>query len=143
MRNVVHVAQETHKNSRRWMWAIMVAGGIETAALLAGAILLIVALIGDFTDDKSMAVFVLVFGAGTGIVLAWTLKSLYRGKRWARGPLVTWQLFQLTVAIPVLQGSTPLIGVVLLLLAIIVMVGLFTPSVLAATTDRSGPSAAL
>src|SRR5690625_7863815 len=94
MRNVVHVAQETRKNSRRWMWAIMVAGGIETAALLAGAILLIVAPIGGFTDDKSMAVFVLVFGAGMGLVLAWALKSLDCGKRWARGPLGTWPLFQ-------------------------------------------------
>src|SRR5690625_7553060 len=92
MRNVVHVAQETRKNSRRWMWAIMVAGGIETAALLAGAILLIVALIGGFTDDKSMAVFVLVFGAGMGLVVAWNLKRLSRGKRWGRGPLVTWAL---------------------------------------------------
>src|SRR5690625_4666658 len=84
MRNVVHVAQETRKSARPWMWAIIVADGIETAALLAGAILLIGALIGGFTDDKSMAVFVLVFGAGMGLVLAWTLKSLYRGKRWAR-----------------------------------------------------------
>src|SRR5690625_7105503 len=112
MRNVVHVAQETHKNSRRWMWAIMVAGGIETAALLAGAILLIVALIGDFPDDKSMAVFVLVFGDGTGRVLAWTLKALHRGKRWARGPLVTWPPFQNAVAIPVRHGSTTPIALV-------------------------------
>src|SRR5690625_7458157 len=121
----------------------MVDGGIETTAHLSVTILLIVALIGDFTDDKSMAVFVLVFGAGMRLALAWTLKALYRGKRWARGPLVTWQLFQLAVAIPVLQGSTPLIGVGLLLLAVIGMVGVFTPSALAASAGASGPAGAL
>src|SRR5690625_7862628 len=102
MRNVVHVAQETRKNSRRWMWAIMVAGGIETAALLAGAILLIVALIGGFTADKSMAGFVLVCGGGMGLVLAGALKSLYRGKRWGRGPLRSWGPFQAAVGSSVL-----------------------------------------
>lgn len=143
MRSVVHVVKETSKKRLGWLWAVLIAGGIEALALLAGALLLIVALIGGFTDDTSMAVFVLVFGGGMGLMLAVMLRNLSRGKRWARGPLVTWQLFQIAVAIPLLQGSTPWIGIALLLLAAVVLVGMFTPTVLALTTDRSGPSAAL
>jgi len=143
MRSVVHVVKETSKKRLGWLWAVLIAGGIEALALLAGALLLIVALIGGFTDDTSMAVFVLVFGGGMGLMLAVMLRNLSRGKRWARGPLVTWQLFQIAVAVPLLQGSTPWIGIALLLLAAVVLVGMFTPTVLALTTDRSGPSAAL
>jgi len=143
MRSVVHVVEETSKKRLGWLWAVLIAGGIEALALLAGALLLIVALIGGFTDDTSMAVFVLVFGGGMGLILTVMLRNLSRGKRWARGPLVTWQLFQLAVAVPLLQGSTPWIGIALLILAAVVLVGMFTPTVLALTTDRSGPSAAL
>ncbi len=143
MRSVVHVVKETSKKRLGWLWAVLIAGGIEALALLAGALLLIVALIGGFTDDTSMAVFVLVFGGGMGLMLAVMLRNLSRGKRWARGPLVTWQLFQIAVAVPLLQGSTPWIGIALLILAAVVLVGMFTPTVLALTTDRSGPSAAL
>lgn len=142
-RNVVHVAVEEKRSLGAWMWAIIIAGGIEAIALFAGGILLLVALIGGFTDDKSMAVFVLVFGCGMGLVLVLMLRQLLRGKRWARGPLITWQLFQIAVAVPLLQGSTPWIGVVLLGLAAAVTIGMFTPAVLAQTTDRSGPPAAL
>lgn len=142
-RNVVHVVEDKSRRSGVWMWAVLIAGGIEALALFAGALLLLVALIGGFTDDASMAVFILVFGGGMGLVLTLMLISLRRGKRWARGPLITWQLFQLVVAIPVLQGSTPWIGAALLLLAVTVMVGMFTPRVLAHTTEHSGPTAAL
>jgi len=142
-RNVVHVVDERTPRFSGWMWAIMIAGGIEALALFAGAILLIVALIGGFTDDASMAVFVMVFGGGMGAVLTIMLRNIARGKRWARGPLITWQLFQLAVAVPLLQGSTPWIGAALLVLAVAVTVAMFTPSVLRVTTDRSGPSAAL
>lgn len=140
---MVHVVDESRGTSRGWLWAIMIAGGIEAAALAAGAILLTIALIGGFTDDTSMAVFVMVFGGGMAAILAITLRNLFRGKRWARGPLITWQIFQLTVAVPLLQGSTPWIGVALLILALIVTIAMFTPTVLRVTTDRSGPSAAL
>lgn len=139
----MHVADETRSSDRRWLWIVLIGGIIEVLGLLAGAILLIVALVGGFTDDTSMAIFVLVFGGGMGIVLAIVLRQLSRGKRWARGPLVTWQLFQLAVAIPLLQGATPWIGIVLLVLAALVIGGLFTPAVLRLTTERSGPSAAL
>lgn len=125
------------------MLAIVIAAGIEAAALFAGALLLTVALIGGFTDDTSMAVFVLVFGGGMGVLITLMIRNLVRGKRWARGPLITWQLFQLAVAFPLMQGSTPLIGVGLLILAVIVTIAMFTPGVLRATTDRGGPTAAL
>lgn len=143
MRSVVDVVDDKERGRSNWMLAILIAGGIEATALFAGAILIVIALIGGFTDDTAMAVFVLVFGAGMGAAVALMLRNLLRGRRWARGPLITWQLFQLAVAVPLLQGSTPWIGAVLLLLALIVTIGLFTPRVIAATTDRSGPTAML
>lgn len=143
MRSVVHVVDEKRRGRSSWMLAILIAGGVEAVALFAGAILIVVALIGGFTDDTAMAIFVLVFGAGMGAVITIMLRNLRRGRRWARGPLITWQFFQLAVAVPLLRGSTPWIGVVLLLLALVVTVGMFTPRVIAATTDRSGPAAML
>lgn len=124
-----------------WLSIVMAACFIEAAALVAGAILMILALVMGRTSDVGMAIFVLIFAGGMGAILVWTSLKLRHGKRWTRGPIVTWQLFQLAVALPLLQGSTPWIGILLLLFSALILIGLFTPRVVKATTDSSGPSA--
>lgn|GEM_PF-1493057 len=124
-----------------WLSIVMAACFIEAAALVAGAILMILALVMGRTSDVGMAIFVLIFAGGMGAILVWTSLKLRHGKRWTRGPIVTWQLFQLAVALPLLQGSTPWIGILLLLFSALILIGLFTPRVVKATTDPSGPSA--
>jgi hypothetical protein len=64
-----------------------------------------------------------------------------RGRPWIRGAAVTWQLVQVMIAIGCFQGvyARPDVGWVLLLPSIIVLVLVFNPRVVAATSHEPEP----
>lgn len=76
--------------------------------------------------------------AGFGLVLAASLLgcaiALWRGQRWARGPVLTWQVLQGATAVPLFSSAQWPIAVTLLVLAVVVFVLLLLPLVVAATT---------
>ena len=102
---------------------------IEGLLLLGYAVLEVASL---DTDRAEVAVttslFVLLYGGGL-VGCAWALTRL---SSWARSPAVLAQLIQLGVAWSFRGGDTTLVALVIAAVAVIVLVGLFHPSSLAA-----------
>ncbi len=75
-----------------------------------------------------------------GWVSAITVGTL-RKRPWIRGAAVTWQLVQVMIAVGCFQGiyARPDVGWALLLPSIIVLVLVFTPRVIAATSHEPEP----
>ena len=110
--------------------------GIEGAALLAGAVFFFTQIFVQQTTSLSgsIVIFIITLIIGVG-VLAAALGAAQR-KTWVRGPILTWQILQIAVAISFLQGTDfwPLIGLVLLILSVGSTALLFTKAVIEATT---------
>ena len=111
--------------------------------LLGVVVLYAVELVVAEAADPRGAVATAVLAGLVGIGLALAARGLLAGRRWARAPILTWQLVQvLAVAMPLLRGGAPLaggIGAVLLVLGLVAGGGLFLRSVVAATTDQQSP----
>ncbi|MFD1507552.1 hypothetical protein FE374_12855 [Georgenia yuyongxinii] len=108
--------------------AALLAVVVEAAALvgLAGAFLLDVlrGLVLNVGTTVAMAVFFL----GLALVLVAAGRALWRGRRWGRGPVITWQLLQAVTAIA-MTGVLPAYMVVLLVLTSAgVIAGVLWPS---------------
>jgi hypothetical protein len=111
---------------------------LESVALLAVGVWLAVALATGASASPASAIFLMVlilaFGAGLAAV-AW---NLYAGFRWTRSAAFVWQLLMLAIAVPSLLAGAVLTGLVLLVPALVVLVLLFVPSVVAATLRTRG-----
>ena len=101
----------------------------EAVVLVAAAAYLLRGLLGgDVTAPIAAAAMVgaaLVFAVAIGFCG----RGLLQRATWARSPVVVWQLLQLAAGIPAFSGGSPWIGVALVLPAVVVLVGLFLPSV--------------
>jgi len=93
--------------------------GIEALLLLAGAGFLIIEAAtsdrGNLAAAVALAAIAVVVGAG----LAICARGVLAGRRWTRGPVLTWQLLQAGVGMP-LSTSRPWIGVPLLAASVVV-----------------------
>ena len=76
------------------------------------------------TMGVTTAAFFLAAAAG----LAWCAWSLWRVRRWARGPVVMAQLIQLGLAWNLWAGSTKPVSAGLAVVALVVIVGLLHPA---------------
>lgn len=106
------------------------------AALLIGVTLWFVFEL--VTEQPSSFASALVLTVLSGIAAVWVTliaANSLRGSSWIRGAAVTWQLLQIAVAVGSFQGifARPDIGWALLVPAVLVLVLLFTKSVMAAT----------
>jgi len=127
----------------RALLVVVAAVGVEAAAMIGVVVLYLVELVlGRAADARgAVATTVLAVFVGAGLVLA--ARGLLAGRRWARAPILTWQLVQvLAVALPLLGGGGALpraVGAALVVLGVVAGGGLFAPSVVAATTDQEAP----
>lgn len=87
---------------------------------------------------SAIALTVLV-AVGAAFVVAVAV-GVMRRQSWSRGGAVVWQLVQLAIALGAFQGvyAQPAIGWALLVPSVVVLVLLFTPSVLAALGRPGG-----
>jgi hypothetical protein len=81
-------------------------------------------------------VFLVLFALGVAAVLALSARGLWSGRRWARSPVMTWQVLLVVMAVGWLGSDASPWVVAVLVSAIAVGVGLLLPSVVAATVDR-------
>lgn len=81
--------------------------------------------------------FLAAFGWGMALLLFFAVRGLVDGKRWGRSPVMTWQLFQIVIAVTWLTAVVHVGGVVLLLLAVVVIGTLMSRTVVEATTRDS------
>jgi hypothetical protein len=76
----------------------------------------------------TMGLTTTAFFLAAGAALAWCAWSLWRVRRWARGPVVMAQLIQLGLAWNLWGGSTKPLSVGLAVVALVVIAGLVHPA---------------
>lgn len=106
--------------------------GVEAVLLVLQGVAELVAVSGArLTMGLTTSVFFLVYGGGLAVV-AW---ALTRRRSWARAPVVVAQLLQLAVAASFWGGATSWVSVGLVVVAGLVLAGLFHPASMRALDD--------
>ncbi len=107
----------------------------ECALLVAAVVYLVVELMIATPASLASALFLTVLTAIAAIWLGVIGVNVLRASSWVRGAAIVWQVLQLAVAVGSFQGlfAQPAIGWALLIPAVIVIVLVFTPAVVAAT----------
>lgn len=83
--------------------------------------------------------FLAVFLLAVAAVLVLAARALGRGRRWARSPVLTWQLLLLVMAVGWFSAEPSPWAAAVVLVAVLVGAGLLLPSVVAATTGPRVP----
>jgi len=118
-----------------------VAGvGLEALVLLGVGTLYLVELVRSGTTDVVFAGLTVALAVAAGVGLAVCARGLARHRRWARAPVVTWQLLQSAAVAPALGGPFRPGAIALLAVAAVVVVALFTPAVVRATSGLEPPA---
>jgi hypothetical protein len=112
--------------------------GAEAALLWALVIWLILELLTEQPSSFASALAILVLTVVAAIWVTAIAVATLRNRSWIRAAAVTWQLVQVFVAIGSFQGfyARPDLGWALLVPSVVVVVLLFAPSVVAATSTR-------
>jgi uncharacterized membrane protein YhaH (DUF805 family) len=125
-------AKKTRPLGLQFVLAIL---GVEFAVLVSLVITYVVATLSGEVKSLPTMLALAALGLVLAVWLAFTIKALRDGRRWARNAAIFWQLVQLTVAWGSFTGQFANwgIGVGLILPSVAVIVLLFTKSVFAAT----------
>lgn len=122
--------------------ALVLAIALTAAETLLLVVLAGYVVVGTLSGPGSLLpvvpLLVLPLAVAGGLVLA--LRGLARGRRWARAPIITWQLFQVVLLVPALSvAALRPWALAALLASVVVVVSLLTPAALRATAARQGP----
>jgi hypothetical protein len=109
------------------------------AALLVGVGIAFGAELVRGASVPGAAAFLLAFMLGVAAVLVASSRGLWRGRRWSRSPVLTWQLLLVVLAFGWIEVEPTWWAGLVLVVAVVVGVGLVLPSVVAATTGTSAP----
>jgi len=107
----------------------------ESALLGAASVYLVVELLVATPVSFVSAIALTVLAILATVWIAVIAVNILRGSPWVRGATVVWQVLQIAVAVGCFQGvfARPEIGWALLIPAVVAIVLVFTPPVLAAT----------
>ncbi|HLS73729.1 MAG TPA: hypothetical protein VK046_08160 [Actinomycetaceae bacterium] len=109
------------------------------AALTGGMVVELVA--GRTVDPLFTSITAAVF-IGLIVLLALAVRALHQGRRWGRGPVITWQLLVLAIGISQAGALVWWLAALLIAIPVAVVVGtLVPPSV--AWAHRTGPPRAV
>ena len=113
---------------------------LECALLVAATVYLVVEILIARPDSYASAIAILVLTAMAAIWLGTMAVHALLGRPWIRGAAVVWQVLQIALAVGSFQGlfARPDLGWFLIAPAVLVLVLLFTPSVIAATRRPEG-----
>lgn len=124
---------------------------VEVLALAVLSLLIVVGLLSSADDDAlaaatadaTTAVSLAVVLLGLGALLAVGARALWQGRRWGRGPVVTWQLLQFFIGISALGADTWWATILPAVVAVAVLIGVLAPTSRDATDGRAQPDAVL
>ncbi len=119
----------------------MLTRGLGVVAALQGAALLVYAVVDlvvvlregftgpqEVSNPAAFGMQVVIFVAlGAGLLAV--ARGWWLSRRWVRGPFVLAQLLGLVVGVPLLQSSTPVVGGVIVAIALTALVVSLLPSV--------------
>ncbi|PUB22135.1 hypothetical protein C8K30_1133 [Promicromonospora sp. AC04] len=115
----------------------MIGVVVEVIGLVAFAVVLLGELLTGGSTSVGVSLFLVLFLLGVAWVLVVSCRALLAGRRSGRGPVVTWQLFQIIGSVAAIGSGTGIVVAgawVALVIAVAVGVLLMTPSVVAATS---------
>ncbi len=112
--------------------------GLEVLALAGVVVLYAVEVVRGGAADTVGAVATAVVAAAVGTGLALAVRALISGSRWARAPLLTWQLFQIVLTAPLARGPLWWVAVPSVVLALAAGTCLVSRSVARAVGDEDG-----
>ncbi len=114
---------------------------VEVGALVALSVGMVVEVLGGRAMASGITVVLAAIFLGLVSLLLVSVRALHQGRRWGRGPVITWQL--LVLAIGVSQADTLVWWLVVLLVAIPVgvTVGLLVPPSVEWTNRTTPPRA--
>lgn len=114
---------------------------VEVGALVALSVGMLVEVLGGRTVTTGVTAVLAVIFLGLVALLLVAVRALHQGRRWGRGPVVTWQL--LVLAIGVSQAPTLAWWLVVLLIAlpVAVTIGLLVPASVEWTNGTTPPRA--
>jgi hypothetical protein len=101
---------------------------VEAAAFLGLAVAWIVEVVRGAATMPAASLFLAAFGAGVALLLLLAARGLWRGRRWARSPVVMWQILLVVLALGWLGAEPTAWAVVVLVVAVLIGVGLLLPS---------------
>ena len=109
--------------------------GAEALVMTGVVVWLLVELLTDRPASYETALAIVVLAAISAVFLAFAALHTLRAAPWTRAATLTWQLFQIVIAIGCFQGivASPGVGWWLLVPAVVAVILLFTPAVVAAT----------
>ncbi|KQR24794.1 hypothetical protein ASF79_03720 [Agreia sp. Leaf335] len=129
--------QISDQSSRRpiLLIALSVVLAAEAALATGVTVWLVFELLTATPDSFASAVVILLLSAGLACALWAMVVGLLRRQSWVRGAALTWQLLQIAVAIGCFQGvfAVPSLGWALLIPAVVAILLLMSPPVVAAT----------
>jgi hypothetical protein len=120
------MTQTTSRSDRRPLTIVVAAVLLALEALIALGYAALE--IGQVRMSRAVVgVGVTILMACFGAFLLFVARSVFRGKRWSRGPAVATQLILLPLALSFSGGGTTWISVLLAVLAVTVLVGVLHP----------------
>jgi hypothetical protein len=129
--------QPSAQTPRRPVLLLVLSAVLAAEALLATGVTiwLVIELLTATPESFASAVVILLLSAGLAIALWAMVAGLLRTQSWVRGAALTWQLLQIAVAIGCFQGvfAVPSLGWALLIPAVVAILLLMSPPVVAAT----------
>lgn len=126
--------------------ALLVAlalAGLEALLLLVAAVWSLVSIVTDADPQALVSVALAVVLVLLALLLAVGVRALWHGRRWGRGPVITWQLLQAAITLGMVGLAPSWLVVVLLAACLVIVVGLLLPASVAATSQTSSSSTVL
>jgi len=120
-----------------------VLAGVCLVVLLQAAVLIGLAgawvrdLIAGASEIPGATLFLIAFAVGIAALLIASARALWRGRRWARSPVITWQILLIAMSAGWLGVERTSWAVAVLVSSLLVVVGLLLPAVVAATSGRA------
>ncbi len=113
---------------------------LEVLALVAGGGFLAAQVVLGRAEYTGQTLATALFAWLLALLLGLSGRALWRFRRWGRGPVVTWQLLQGVVGVAQLDVA-PVLGGLVVALALVALVGLLAPASVAATAGEGAGSA--
>jgi ABC-type multidrug transport system permease subunit len=106
---------------------------VEALAFVGLGVAWLVDLVRNGAELPGAVVFLVVFCLAVAALLGFCARGLWNHRRWARSPVITWQVFLVVLALGWLGVEVSVWGVAVVVVALVVGIGLLLPSVVAVT----------
>lgn len=116
---------------------------VEVAGLVALAGSIVLEVLGRAAVPGGTGVALAVFFLGVAALLALAARALHRGRRWGRGPVLTWQLLLLAIGVSQLGVVDAWLALVLVVVPVLVVVAVLLPPSRAWADSAASPDAVL